>query len=55
MKNVSESLGLSGMEVDRYSGHSFRIGAATTAATAGVKDSLIRTLSRWSSAAYSTY
>ena len=55
VKKVREALGLSGVEVDRYSGHSFRIGVATTATTAGVEDSLIRTLSRWRSAAYLTY
>ena len=55
VKKVREALGSSSMEVERYSAHSFRIGAATTAATAGVEDSLIRTLSRWRSAAYFTY
>ena len=35
-----------------HAGHSFRIGAATTAAQRGVQDSLIKTLGRWESAAY---
>ena len=38
-----------------YSSHSFQIGAATTAHAAGVPDSLIRTLGRWSSDAYLVY
>ena len=38
-----------------YAGHSFRIGAATTAAAAGLEDSLIQTLGRWKSAAYLLY
>ena len=38
-----------------YSSHIYRIGAATTAHAAGVPDSLIRTLGRWSSDAYLVY
>ena len=37
---------------DFYSGHSFRTGAATTAAVWGVPNHLIKTLGRWSSDAY---
>ena len=35
---VNKALGSSGVEVDRYSGHSFRIGVATTAAMAGAME-----------------
>ena len=38
-----------------YSGHSFRAGAATTAAKAGVEDSVIKALGRWESSAYLIY
>lgn len=38
-----------------YTGHSFRIGAATTAAAAGLDDSIIQTLGRWKSSAYLLY
>ena len=38
-----------------YSVHSFRIGAATTAAVRGVPDHLIKTLGHWSGDAYQVY
>ena len=37
MKRVREALQFFGVEVGWYSGHSFRIGVATTAAAVGVK------------------
>ena len=44
-----------GIDGSAYAGHSFRIGAASTAAANGVEDSLIQTLGRWKSSAYLTY
>ena len=38
-----------------FSGHSFRIGAATMAAQCSIPDHLINTLGRWSSDAYQLY
>ena len=44
-----------GINAQRYSSHSFRAGAATTAAEMGVPDWLIKALGRWSSEAYQIY
>ena len=51
---LQSSLALLGIE-GNYSGHSFRIGAATTAATVGIPDHLIKTMGRWLSDAYQLY
>ena len=40
---------------DAYAGHSFRIGAATSAVLAGVEDSAIQLLGRWKSSAFLRY
>lgn len=52
---VRVALTRAGVDAKGYSGHSFRIGAATTAAQRGMQDSLIKTLGRWESSAYTIY
>ena len=52
---VRKALTKAGLDHSGYSGHSFRIGAATSAARAGLSDPLIKMLGRWESAAYQRY
>ena len=44
-----------GLDPTKYAGHSFRIGAATSAASKGINDSTIKLLGRWESEAYQIY
>ena len=44
-----------GIDWKKYSGHSFRIGAATTAHANGISDASIKMLGRWESSAYLSY
>ena len=55
VRRVQEALELAGIDARKYSGHSFRIGAVTTAASVGLKDSLIKILGWWESTAYQWY
>ena len=52
---LRQALSTAGVDSTLYAGHSFRIGAATTAAMCGIQDSLIKTLGRWESSAYMVY
>ena len=52
---VKDALAAAGFNAGSYNGHSFRIGAATTAAARGIEDSVIKTLGRWESTAYLQY
>jgi hypothetical protein len=45
VKGVRQALVALGLPCDQFAGHSFRIGAATTAAQAGIEDSMICVLS----------
>ncbi|XP_073768545.1 uncharacterized protein [Danio rerio] len=54
-KHLKEILRLSGLSPDSFSSHSFRIGAATTAAHNGLSQSQIQALGRWSSDAFNSY
>ena len=53
--HVRTALTEAGVDASQYSGHSFRIGAATAAAQAGYSDSAIQSLGRWKSAAFIAY
>lgn len=52
---VRDVLQKAGLPCQSFAGHSFRIGAATAAARAGMEDSTIRMLGRWSSSAFLAY
>ena len=47
--HVWQALSQAGIDCTHYSGHSFRIGAASAAAKAGYSDSFIQTLGCWKS------
>ena len=54
-RKFHEVLKGAGIDPTHYKGHSFRIGAATSAAAVGISDSNIKMLGRWSSDAFQTY
>ena len=49
------TLASQGYDASKYCGHSFQIGAATTAARNDVEDHMIKMLGRWESSAYQPY
>ena len=52
---VRSALSAAGYRGKDYAGHSFRIRAATISSRCGMQDSLIKTLGRWESTAYTRY
>ena len=52
LKILLDSIGVNSLN---YNGHSFRIGAATSAQEARLEDHLIKTLGRWTSDCYTRY
>ena len=52
---VQEAFWKLSVEMEKYTGHSFCISAATKTAAVDVEDSLIQTLRKWKSAAYLAY
>ena len=52
---VKQALTAAGVDCRPYSGHSFRSGAATTAAQQGIGDATIKMMGRWKSSAYQLY
>ena len=52
---VKDTLRFNNLSIARYSTHSFHISAETTAGAAGIPDSKIKILGRWSSSVYQRY
>ncbi|KAL5469193.1 hypothetical protein EMCRGX_G030412 [Ephydatia muelleri] len=55
VSELRRALTARGFDSLSFAGHSFRIGAATAAAAAGIEDSTIKALGRWSSDAFLSY
>lgn len=55
MQWLRTTLSAVGMDPFTFSGHSFRIGAASTAAARGIHESTIQTLGLWNSDCYKCY
>ncbi|XP_062616033.1 uncharacterized protein LOC134277737 isoform X1 [Saccostrea cucullata] len=54
-EHLKLSLTFCGLDINKYQSHSFRIGAATTAAASGSSDIQIQNMGRWKSSAFKKY
>ena len=52
---LRKAVAATGLQPEKYAGHSFRIWATTTMAVCGVPVDVIKTLGRWKSKAYQLY
>ena len=52
---LKSTLEMAGVDPTHFSGHSFRIGAATTASARGIPDSTIQTMGRWARDSFKRY
>ncbi len=52
---IRSTLSSTGLDVSLFNGHSFRIGADTTAAQVGLPDSTIQLMGRWKSSVFTRY
>ena len=52
VRDLRTALAAAGVDASEYVGHSFPIGAASTAVMYGMPEYLIKTLGQWESAAY---
>ena len=55
VSSVKVALATLGYDERKFAGHSFRAGAASTAAAMWIEDSLIKVMGRWESSAYQLY
>ena len=55
IQHVRAAMQATGHPQSQFAGHNFRIGATTTAASAGIEDSIIHILGRWNSLAFLQY
>ena len=55
VEKIKTALAQASVDPSHYSGNSFRISAATTAAACGVSDATIQLLGRWKSGCYTCY